>query len=1181
MTATWYLRDMYLRATAGERDALMRYTFGECVFDLQRQELWRAGQAIALRPKVFQLLRYLVHHHDRVVPKAEVLEQIWPAQYIGDAALNSCLKELRQAVGDTGSGQQIIQTLRGRGYRLVAAVHAVEAAAPAEAAVPEAPVTALASVSPTTGMAEEHRTVTLLACTVPDAALRAHALGAERLYLLMQTVLQQAEQAIQRYAGTMLFWGSDSCTAVFGAPVAYEDHAWRALLAAHELRERLRQPLTLPDDRTALRLSVALALHTGPVIIGSLPQAPQTLYTAAGPTTHRLAHLQRLAEPGQLVISAATYGHVRTAVHAHAWGALPEAPDGAASPVYLVHALTPQHQARPPARVHPRSRFVGRERELALLQAGLEQALQGHGQVISLIGEAGIGKSRLLDEWCQRLPHGAVMRALGRCLSYGGGMPYVPVRSLLGALCGLRLDAPANTLRTDVQRFLHTVGMATPEWLPYLQQLLGLPDDDNVLARLSPEAVQRRTDAAVRHLVLTLSQRTPLVLIIEDAHWIDRTSEALWATLMESLAGARILCLVTARPGYRPPWAAHSYASQLALPALSPQQSAQLLTALVAEHPVSPDVLPALLAKAEGNPFFLEELTQAMLAHDRTAPTLPLPDTVQGVVMARLDQLPSPAKYALQLAALLGRTVSPTLLAMVWDGPGDLEEHLELLQRREFLYAQVTPPPLTYTFKHALGQEVAYHSLLHSRRQLLHTRVGQALETFYATEPDAVLAPLAYHYGRSTDAAKAIAYLGRMAAHAARRHAHVEALEAVQQALAHVEHLPASAQDRTRLDLLLRQAFSLSVLGRFRDITASLEPQRACVARLQDPTLTGPYHFRLGMTAFYAGAYAQAHQHAQAALTAAQQCADTVTQGITYYLLSLVKHATGTWPASVEHARHAVTCLTGTEEWHWLGLAYWSLGITTFFLGEFDTASAALAQTRALGVTHEDRRLRHFADAYHAWLLLQRGQWQQSIAVSHGVLAEDPDPIAALSVQQSLGLALRAQGDPRQATALLTSALQRAQQRQLHNFAARLGAFLAEALLAAQQYEAAQHQAEEALTVSRTIGAAHSMGLAQRVVGRLAQARGDTMAATAALHAALDTFTALHARYDLAWTHLDLAECAAQQADPAALRTHLDAACHLFQRIGISTHLAHTTALAQALMALDPATAALPLASPG
>jgi tetratricopeptide (TPR) repeat protein len=411
---------------------------------------------------------------------------------------------------------------------------------------------------------------------------------------------------------------------------------------------------------------------------------------------------------------------------------------------------------------------------------------------------------------------------------------------------------------------------------------------------------------------------------------------------------------------------------------------------------------------------------------------------------------------------------------------------------------------------------------------------------------------------------KAVTYLRQFGAKAARSFAHVEAVTAYQQALPHVEHLPAVQQDRARLDLLLRLAFSLSILGRFRDILDLLLPQQERLEHLQEPALMGPYYFRLGITCIYLGTFDQSMQHAQRALAAARHCHDRATLGMSHRLLAWASTSLGRYQQGMTYGRKAVALLENTAEWHWLGLAHWDIGMSAAFLGEFETALEALSHTRMLGEAHEDPRLQHLAESSSGWIDIMRGEWEAGITVCQRILAHSPDPIVELLALLYLGIAYLEQGDPTRAITLLEQVVQRFQHIQLRYAQGRAAAVLAEALLVDKQIEPADHMARQGLEICQETSYPYGIGLAQRSLGRIAQAKGEELTAAQFLHEALHTFTTLQARYELARTHLLLAEFAHQQGNREALTTHLSTARQLFQLLHVPHYVARTEHLAQA-----------------
>ena len=443
------------------------------------------------------------------------------------------------------------------------------------------------------------------------------------------------------------------------------------------------------------------------------------------------------------------------------------------------------------------SPFVGREREMAVLDALLDRAVQGQGHVVGIMGEPGMGKSRLLYEFVQPLASKAMTYVEGHCLSYGNITPYLPVLDLLRHLCGITDADGPETLAAKVHRCLGDTGGDLNDDAPYLLHLLGVSEDVERLAILSPQTLKTRTFATLQQLCIQRSRQQPLVLAVEDLHWIDPTSEEWLASLVESLAPIPLLLLTTYRPGYRPLWMDKSYATQLALTRLTPEASRAVLQSVPQTTPLSDALRREIVGKAAGNPFFLEELTRAVVAHADRQATLVIPDTVQAVLAARLDQVPPEEKRLLQTAAVIGMDVPVPVLQAVAELPDDvLNRGLAHLQAVEFLYETRRFPDHAYTFTHALTHEVVYGSLLQERRRALHVRILAALEVLYANRRAEQVDRLAHHAIRGEVWDKALTYGRQAGARAVERSALREAAAAFEQALAALQHLPDSRATR-------------------------------------------------------------------------------------------------------------------------------------------------------------------------------------------------------------------------------------------------------------------------------------------------------------------------------------------------------------------------------------------------
>jgi adenylate cyclase len=647
-----------------------------------------------------------------------------------------------------------------------------------------------------------------------------------------------------------------------------------------------------------------MGLNAGLVVVGSIGDNLRMDYSAIGDTTNLAARLEQIAAPGTILVSESTSRLVQGYVRLEALQPVEVKGKTEAVPIFKVLGTLPRRSPIASRSERTLSPFVGREREVATLEAVFAQVEAGQGQVVGIVAEAGGGKSRLLYEFRQRLQDKRITYLEGRCLSYGSTIPYHPLIDVLRHNCGISETESPETIIEKVLVALHEVSMDVEASAPYLLQLLGVKEGTESIAAFTPEAIRTQTFDTLKQMSLHSSQQQPLILEIEDLHWIDQTSEAYLSSLVESLPGASILLLTSYRPGYRPPWLEKSYATQLSLRSLTLQDSATVVHAISHDTTLPAHLEQRILAKAEGNPFFLEELTHAVIEHGDLQRDVVVPDTIQGVLSARIDRLPEAHKRLLQTASVLGREFAPRLLEAMWDGTGPLEPLLAELKRLEFLYERTGVEGVSYVFKHALTQEVAYDSLLTARRQVLHAAAGHALERLY---PDWLVEraeELAHHYTEAGLTEKAVHYWQQAGQKASERSAHVEAISHLRQGLALLETLP-ETPERSRQELLLLIALGVSLRRtqnfavpeiqatymRARQLCEHLEAPHqlfpvlrglwnySCVRaeyqtahalgeqlvtlaqQVREPSMLCAAHRALGTTLFYLGAVADAHTH--------------------------------------------------------------------------------------------------------------------------------------------------------------------------------------------------------------------------------------------------------------------------------------------------------------------------------
>jgi class 3 adenylate cyclase len=622
----------------------------------------------------------------------------------------------------------------------------------------------------------ERKQVTVLFADVKDSTELAERVGPEQWHDILDGYLRLLAAGVHRFEGTVNQYTGDGIMAIFGAPIAHEDHAQRACYAALWLRGQLDSYARHLRRVHGLDFVTRIGLNSGEVVVGKIGDDLRMDYTAQGQTVHLAMRMEQLAESGRPCLAPATAALVE------GFFVLDDLGDfhvkGVAEPL-RVRALAGVGQAQTRldvARARGLSQFVGRVREMDSLEAALARAQEEHGQIVGVVGEAGVGKSRLCSQFADRARSRGVAVYLAHCPSHGKTISLLPILELLRALLGVSEGESPHDQRQRIACEISFLDASLRDVLPLVLDFLGVADPEQSAPRLEPEARQRRLFHFVRRLVKARSARGALVLFIDDVHWIDAGSDAFLAQLVEAVADAGALLLLTFRPDYHADWMARSEYQQLGLQHLVTEEIEALLSELIG-HDASVDELRDLVReRTGGNPFFMEEVVHSLaesgvLAGARgayrlvePAETVDVPSTVQPVLAARIDRLAEREKHALQAASVVGREFSAPLLAAVLEWPeADLTEALEALKSGEFLYAQSLYPVAEYAFKHPLTQEVALGSQLRGRRARTHARVARALEASSAERLDEQAALIAHHHEGAGEVLEAARWHNRAA----------------------------------------------------------------------------------------------------------------------------------------------------------------------------------------------------------------------------------------------------------------------------------------------------------------------------------------------------------------------------------------------------------------------------------
>jgi class 3 adenylate cyclase/tetratricopeptide (TPR) repeat protein len=965
---------------------------------------------------------------------------------------------------------------------------------------------------------------------------------------ILDPVLEHMMAAVHRYEGTVNQVMGDGIMALFGAPIAHEDHAVRACYAALAMQTAIRRYSEDLRRTQGLEVQIRIGLNSGGVVVRAIGNDLHMDYTAVGQTTHLAARMEQLALPGTIRLPVETWRLAEGFIEVKALGPVPV--KGLAEPVAVFELVgaTAVRRRLQAAAARGLTRFVGRQREVDVLYQARARAESGHGQMVAMVGEPGVGKSRLvyelvhahdLREWC-------VLESAS--VSYGKATPYVPVIDLLKRYSHVDDGDDTRTIRAKLTGQVLTLDDTLHEALPALLALLDALPEDSPFLGLDPPQRRQRTLDALKRVLLRESQVQPLLLVFEDLHWIDSETQALLDSLVESLPTARILLLVNYRPEYQHGWGSKTSYTQLRLDPLPPTSAAELLRVLLGEDASFAPLHRVLIERTEGNPFFLEESVRTLVeigvlvgepgayrlapqvgAAPRGRPELgnhrglplpigmQIPATVHAVLAARIDRLPAEDKRLLQTAAVIGTEVPFPLLQAIADLPeADLHRGLAHLQAAEFLYETRLFPDREYTFKHALTHEVAYGCLLQERRRTLHARIVEAIERLSPDHLTDQIERLAHHALRGEAWGKAVTYLRQAGAKAFARSANREALASFEQALTALTHLPETRETREQaIDVRFELHNTLFPLAEFGRIEGYLRDAETLARTLDDQR-------RLGWVLTYMCSYHHATGgHATDVRTFAERVGaigetlgDVPLQVVAQHYLILACHISGDYPGTEHVCRRLMQALHGERTRERFGFVFPAVHSRAYLAralaerGMFDEGDAVGHEAIQMAEALDQPSSLIWACLGLAYLNSLRGELSQAAHLLERAVAQCREwnftfytPIA----MAFLGHVYARLGRLEEGISWLQQGLTAFESAGIGSFQSISVVQLGEASLLAEQVEEARACAERAVRLARERGERGYKAWALRLLGEVAahQSRPDVTAAEAHYGAAM------------------------------------------------------------------------------
>src|SRR5215510_6196978 len=1035
----------------------------------------------------------------------------------------------------------------------------------------------------------ERKQVTVLFADIAGFTTLAEQLDPEVVHDIINRCFEGITAEVHRFEGTINQYTGDGVMALFGAPIAHEDSPRRAVHAALGIQRAIRDVAQVLEAERGLSLQMRIGINTGLVVVGKIGDDLRMDYTAVGDTTNLAARLQQMAQSGTVVMSAATHQHVAGFFDTRDLG---EMPVKGRAPVRAFEVLRSRSR---------RTRFdiavergltplVGRERELATLRERFREVKAGRGQVVGIAAEAGMGKSRLVLEFRRALAQAgdAVTWLEGHCISFGQASPFLPLIELLRENFQIDEWDGEPEIIAKVEQGMWRMGELEAH-IPAIRYLLSVDPGDAALATMDGPARRRHLFAALRALALRGAQRRPLVLVIEDLHWIDTSSEEFLTFLLDAVAGVQLLLLVTYRIGYTPPFGSRSFSTTLTLHSFSEGETLAMAGQVLGTTQFPAELQTALMDKAEGVPLFIEEVTKTLLdlgvlqRHNggyrlvKSLGEVHVPDTIQGIIMARLDHLGEDGKRTIQMASVIGRQFLVRLLARVAGLSERLEGLLRELQALEIIYEQGLVPEPAYIFRHAVIQDVAYNSLLMQRRKALHRAVGEAIEELYQDRLEEHYAELAHHFTQGEVWEKALLYCRQAGTRAAERSAHREAVASFEQALVALQHLPESHDTLEQaIDLRIDLRQSLYPLGEFERLLGYLREAEALATALGD-------QHRLGWVSAYMTSYFwstgnldRAIECGQQALAVAEALADLALQVEANFRLEQAYWALADYGRAIACFERNMVCLEGDLSRERFGMYGFPSVLSREWLILILAEQGAFATGRERG--DEIVRLVEAMDhpfslcgAYYAvgHLYLRQGDLDKAIAALERCLEVCQAwylPLVFPFAASSLGAAYALAERLAEALPLLEQAVEQAAAMRYIVTQSHWITQLGEAYLLAGRMEEAMTQARRALELSRAHQERGHEAWVHRLLGDLHAHRDPPAAeqAEASYQQALALADALGMRTLQAHCHCGLGLLYTQLGRPEQARAELAVAIELYRAMEMTFWLPRAeTALAQ------------------
>ena len=1013
----------------------------------------------------------------------------------------------------------------------------------------------------------ERKLVTVFFSDVTGFTSLSEKLDPEAVHQIMDGCFKILMQEIHKYEGTINQFTGDGVMALFGAPLAHEDHAQRACHAALAIQKSLAAYGRKVQAEFGLDFKMRIGLNSGPVVVGAIGNDLRMDYTAVGDTTNLAARMESLADPGGILISDSTYRLVKNYFEFESLGEVAVKGKQAPQAVYKLTGVSEIRSRLDASKSRGLIEYIGRKDEMHDLKKAFKKAQSGQGQVVGVVGEPGIGKSRFVFEMHRRADE-PCRYIESRCLQYSSSIPFLPVLEIFRSYFDIGEGESGEGINEKLKTKLADLDKELIQSLAAFRHFLSLPAGEPQWEELEPKEKQIKTFEAIRNFFIRLSQDSPLIIVIDDLQWLDKTSEEFISYFIEWISNTRILLVLLYRPEYNHPWGSKSFYRQVGLYPLSEEESKQFIRCLLSDGEISQPIEQFIIGRTSGNPLFMEEFSYALIENrtivkengsyqlDETVSPHQVPDTIQGIIAGRMDRLEDNIKTTLQVASVIGRSFLFRILQTLPGLSDALKTDLLRLQSLELIHEKRVFPELEYIFKNVITQEVAYNSLLFNRRKALHGIIGMAMEEMYSNRLEEFFEVIAHHFSKSDHHARAFKYLTLAGEKASQNYSAWEAFAFYNKALAVLEHHPEDGEQKKNKLKTLHAMMSPIIILNFPEESLGLLEAGAKISReLDDQKSLIRFYSNIGFFHSVKGRPQEGIRFSGKAFEEATAINDLTAMAQAAPDLCLSILATGRFKKVIEitsgmiHAIHKAE----KEQDNFGGPAiiypaFISLsGFSLAHLGRFDEGMSNCIYGLEEAMESENIFTISLCRYYIGMALLLKGAWNEASAYFMSCLESleqiDFVQIEAL-VKGGLGVAKAHTGDPIHGRTLAEEGLKAFQDAGIMGQLSSLQCYVGICCHAAGDFENARLFMNQSLTSAIENGESYFKGRALIWQGRILEKLSDKAPPEAEqrIEEGLETLSELDTKPDISIGHLFLGELYARRNQERAAKTHLKAA---------------------------------------